>query len=235
MSFSTWPTTRELLDVFTEEVTQCGGRVITPYDDGERLYARAILPEVREVAPRDGVQGGVAVRGVVGEVRVHPYVFRQVCSNGAIWAQSLQTRRIVYADDWAASEPDEGVIPLLREAVRACCSREAFTRSAAEMSATRARPGDPDFLEDLLLQVFGHSRVPAHFVRDILSRFERARDRSQFGLMNAVTSVARDTAHPELRWSLEELGGGIAALRPPVRRSGDAAEREPVETAGCIA
>jgi hypothetical protein len=29
--------------------------------------------------------------------------------------------------------------------------------------------------------------------------------------MNAVTSVARDTADPEVRWPLEEMGGGICA------------------------
>jgi hypothetical protein len=233
MSFSTWPTTQELLDVFTAEVTECGGRVINPYDDGRRLYARAVLPEVREVAPGDGVQGGVAMRAVVGEVRVHPYVFRQVCSNGAIHAEALQTRRILQADDWPSPEPDEEVIPLLREALRACCSREAFTRSATEMGAARAAAADPDFLQDILLQLASIPGMPAGMIRDILSRMERERDRSRFGLMNAVTSAARDTRDPELRWGLEELGGGIPALRTPVRHSGgSAAGRDALVLAG---
>jgi len=43
--------------------------------------------------------------------------------------------------------------------------------------------------------------------------------------MNAVTSVARDTRDPELRWRLEELGGGIPAmLVPDPDDSGEAVE-----------
>jgi hypothetical protein len=235
MSFNTWPTTQELLDVFTAEVTECGGRVINPYDDGIRLYARAVLPQVREVGPQDRVQGGVAMRAVEGEVRLHPYVYRQVCSNGAIAAQALATRRIVYADDWPSAEADEGVLPLLREAVRACCGREAFARSALDMRATRFSQADPDFQEGLLLQLFTLAGVTPEMVRDILSRFERERDRSRFAMMNAVTAAARDTRDPELRWGLEELGGGIPAVRPPARGTGGTtAKREAVAMAGAV-
>jgi hypothetical protein len=41
--------------------------------------------------------------------------------------------------------------------------------------------------------------------------------------MNAVTSVARDTRDPELRWRLEELGGGVPiAVRPRSPRPDEA-------------
>ncbi len=43
----------------------------------------------------------------------------------------------------------------------------------------------------------------------IMDRFNEQGDNSRFGLMNAVTSVARDTRDPDLRWRLEELGGGV--------------------------
>jgi hypothetical protein len=45
----------------------------------------------------------------------------------------------------------------------------------------------------------------------IVERFTLGRDRSAFGLLNAVTSVARDTRDPETRWRLEELGGTMPA------------------------
>ena len=41
--------------------------------------------------------------------------------------------------------------------------------------------------------------------------------------MNAVTSVARDTREPELRWRLEELAGGIAAHIEPAPTGDDTA------------
>jgi len=59
------------------------------------------------------------------------------------------------------------------------------------------------------------SRMPSgirdQVVGQILERFLGEGDHSRFGLMNAVTSVARDTPTPELRWNLEELGGGVPA------------------------
>jgi hypothetical protein len=59
-----------------------------------------------------------------------------------------------------------------------------------------------------------------------MERFFQEADRSRFALMNAVTSVARDTRDPEVRWRLEELGGGILAGRTPVLQLDDgAAER----------
>ena len=51
--------------------------------------------------------------------------------------------------------------------------------------------------------------IAAQLLDSIRGRYTASRDRSRFGLMNAVTSVARDTRDPELRWRLEELGGGI--------------------------
>jgi hypothetical protein len=142
----------------------------------------------------------------------------------------------VYAEDWPSFEPDGGVLPVLREAVRACCSKEAFSQSAREMAAARTRAADADYLHDLLFQLLSMPGVPPEMVHDILRRYEQSQDRSRFGVMNAVTSAARDTRDPELRWGLEELGGGIPALRPPVRRTGGTgARREAVEMAGSIA
>jgi hypothetical protein len=52
-------------------------------------------------------------------------------------------------------------------------------------------------------------------LRQIASRFFEDPARSQFALANAVTSVARDTRDPELRWRLEEFGGGLLTARTP--------------------
>lgn len=46
-------------------------------------------------------------------------------------------------------------------------------------------------------------------------RFFGEADLSRIGLMNAVTSVARDTRNPEMRWGLEKLGGEIPAALVP--------------------
>ncbi len=65
------------------------------------------------------------------------------------------------------------------------------------------------------------SRLPARgdaarLLCDVMDRFINDADPSRFGLMNAVTSVARDTSDPEMRWRLEELGGAIPAGQHPI-------------------
>ena len=64
-----------------------------------------------------------------------------------------------------------------------------------------------------MLQRHGMNRL-LHLV---LERFTAGRERTRFGLMNAVTSVARDTSDPDDRWRLEELGGEIGARILPRR------------------
>jgi hypothetical protein len=219
------PTTRQLTDCFTEEITGAGGRLHDAYDDGRRLFLRATVPATWDVRPRDKVQGGVALRTTDREVLVHPYVFRQVCKNGAIVAQAIQTRRVDRVEDTPFADPEEAAREVLAEvaaAVRECCAEEIFTdytdrlRSACEIEA------------DMILQVVPYlARLPqgvaAQVLADVDARFRKDRDRSLFGLMNAVTATARDTHDPELRWRLEELGGGIPALVEPRDLPGGAA------------
>ncbi|HKI31285.1 MAG TPA: hypothetical protein VKA46_05425 [Gemmataceae bacterium] len=210
MSFDDHLTTAHVHTLFADEVQAAGGTVSDTFDDGRRLFARSVLPAVAEVQPGDRVQGGVAIRACQGQVWVHPYVFRQVCRNGAIVAHAVQTRHLADLDSLPADEADEAV----REAVRCCCAAEAFTTAAAEMR--NAVGADIDVVLNLMpfLSRLGGSNS-SQFLGEILGRFFGDADRSRFGLMNAVTSLARDTRDPEVRWRLEEFGGGVPVLRAP--------------------
>jgi hypothetical protein len=151
------------------------------------------------------LQGGVALRASEQDVWVHPYVFRLVCRNGAIMAHAVQTRHIEGHEFTTPEVAATGV----RLAVQACCAEDAFTVAAEKMRS--AREAEADIALNLLPVL---SRLPAdvgnHIIRAIMERFVQEVDRSRFALMNAVTSVARDTPDPEIRWYLEELGGGIS-------------------------
>ncbi len=203
---------------FTEEIAVQQGSVIDTFEDGERLFLRSLLPQrVDEVRPKDQVQGGVALRSNGNDVFLHPYVFRVVCTNGAIMAQATQTRHLA---DLPLLAPEEA-LPMLREAVEACCEPEAFTTAVRDMRSAAARAVDFGLTVLPLL-----SRLPAasrmQVMQEVLGRWSAAGDTSAFGLMNAVTALARDTRDPELRWDLEELGGAIAALRPATVSPGSA-------------
>lgn len=212
MSRTLYPPTDHIREVFAEEIAAAGGTVREVFHDGRRLFARSVVPGVCEVRPRDRVQGGVALRTRDTAVCVHPYVFRQVCSNGAIMAEAVQTTRIERVDGDDPHAVAE-VVFQLREAVQACCASEAF---AASVSAMRSAS---ELQADMMLHMLAMlSRLPNHqgdrILVEIMDAFEKERDRSAFGLMNAVTAVARETRDPETRWRLEELGGGMAARLP---------------------
>jgi hypothetical protein len=211
------PTTRQLRNCSTQEISDAGGQVLDVFDDGTRLFLRSILAATWEVRPKDGFQGGVALRTTEREVLVHPYVFRQVCRNGAIVAQAIQTRRVDRVEETPFADPEEAVREALAEvaaAVQECCAPEIFAeftnqlRTACELEA--------DLVIQLAPQLVGLPRqVAAQLFADIDRRFTKEGDRSLYGLTNAVTVAARDTRDPEMRWRLEEIGGGIPALLEP--------------------
>ena len=211
-------TTQAIRDVFSEEINAVGGTVSDTFDDGDRLFTRSILPPVHEVRPKDRMQGGVALRATAQEIRVHPYLFRQVCRNGAIIAQAIQTRQIELEN---VSPPNvTEVVIELREAIRECCSPEVFSSNVDAMRTASER--EADFALQLLPML---SRLPqshaSRLITEIMKRFGAEKDHSALGLVNAVTSLARETSDPEMRWELEELGGGIPALLRPSPRVDD--------------
>jgi hypothetical protein len=209
MSLANSLTTACVLEGFSEEIAGLGGHVKDSFDDGDRLFVRSILPAVEEVRTDDRLQGGVALRASGEAVCVHPYVFRLVCKNGAIMAHAIASRRISVE---LGRDPEEAVHEM-REAVRACGGAEVFggslqeIRSAGDIQADLALNMLP-----LLARMRGHGN--GLLVQEILKRFFEDGDRTRFGFMNAVTSVARDTVDPQVRWNLEELGGGIPVDAP---------------------
>jgi len=217
--FLDWePDTSTLREVFEEEVSAAGGSVTSQFAGGGRLFLRAILPELAgEVRRGDRFQGGVALRTRESEVLVHPYTFRLVCGNGAILAWAVDTRRVARVEAGSPSEEVLSVTEDVREAVRACCLPQAFQEGLAGMrSALEAEADQVLALLSMLLESGGMEGGIAEILfRQIEARFRRAEDRSRYGLMNAVTSVARDTSDPGRRWNLEELGGAIAAWNSP--------------------
>ncbi|HZT42559.1 MAG TPA: hypothetical protein VFA07_10215 [Chthonomonadaceae bacterium] len=211
--------------IFLAETEAAQGKVKDTFEDGSRLYIRSILPEIREVRKKDPVQAGVALRATAQDVWIHPYIFRQVCKNGAIMAHALQTRHIARLD----LLPPEEATTSLREAIRSCSCEEAFTEAVEGMRTATERAVDFAIQSLALLARIEPAALRGQIMGDILSRYFEAGDHSQFGLMNAITASARDTSDPETRWQLETSGGGVlACLRHNPVRDDRAAEVLPV-------
>jgi hypothetical protein len=211
--------TSTLMNVFAEEIARHSGRVADTFDDGDRLFTRSVLPMVDEVKAKDRVQAGVALKATAELLCVYPYVFRQVCRNGAIMAFSMGARRFVRSEEQA---PEEEILSV-REAIGVCCAEDLFTDSVARIRSSRE--GKADLALTLLPHISRLGSGSSQILRAIVERFFGEGDQSRFGLMNAITSVARDRRNPDERWELEELGGGVGAKVPPSSPDDPLAER----------
>jgi hypothetical protein len=207
------PAAPEILEALEHEVRDLGGTVPDVYAEGDLLFARAVLPAVAEPRPGDRIHGGVAVRTHDTEILVHPYSYRVVCTNGAIAAFATGSRVVERVEVAAPTDVINAVLEELRIAIRIAAAPTAFDATVAAMRAAAQREADVMLL---LMPLLPHMPpgMRASLVRTIVQRFEVARDVSVLGLINAVTSVARDTSDPETRWRLEELGGGMLARLP---------------------
>ena len=138
MSFQGRLLTSEIATIFAEEIAAQGGTVTDTFDDGARLFQRAVLPDEREVQHRDRVQGGVALRATDDDVWIHPYVFRKVCSNGAIIARAIQTRHIERSEFVSYDDAEVELAGAVREAIRDCCAPEAFENATEAIRSSNA-------------------------------------------------------------------------------------------------
>lgn len=196
--------------IFTDEMEDQSGDVTDTFNDGVRLFMRSVLPQSDLVKRQDCVQAGVALKATLQDVCIYPYVLREVCSNGFILARSLQAKRIVFAE-LDAPELAEDV---LHESIVACCRPETFNNFVRAVRSSANEEID-HALTILSWMALLRARFSHAVTGQILSRFIAENDRSRFGLLNAVTSTARDSSDPEQRWRLEEFGGEIAVSRTP--------------------
>ncbi len=190
--------------VYLEEIEGVGGEMANCFEDDSRLFIRSVLPRLREVAPRDIVQGGVALRVISQDITVCPYVFRQVCTNGAILAHVVDTQQVSQSAGLTVAENES----MLRGAIQKSCADQVFAAVTDQLRLAGQTPAD------LALSLLPHlDKLPRELaqrvVDDVFNKWMKGPDRSQYGLMNTITALARDTADPQQRWTLEALGGEI--------------------------
>ena len=206
----------ELRGIFVEEVAAAGGDMLDAYETDRYLVARAKRPALRDVQAGDSLQGGVAIRACDGDVCVNPFVYRLICRNGAIMALALEARRMRASDFLSPTELEDS----LRGAVRSCCAEHVLASQVEAIRKTRASRAD---LAIMMMPFLSRHRDAMGILRMVFERFMGEDDHSTYGLMNAITSVARDTRDPDTRWRLEELGGGVPSFKPaPTRPTGAA-------------
>ena len=210
--------TQEVLEAFREQVSAREGKITETFHQSGQLFVRSVFPQTQEIRARDKVQGGIALRATETVAWVYPYVFRLVCKNGAIMAHAAEGREIPNLDRLPTFE----AVSLVREAVESCCQKNAFTTAAEQMRTAAQHP--IDVILTMMPFLARLSAIGPEVARQIYEQFFHDDDRTRYGLMNAVTAVARDTRDHVARWRLEELGGQIAFVKPDEPVLDDGAE-----------
>ena len=138
-------------------------------------------------------------------------------------AQAVATKHVMNTEHVSPIEMEID----LRESLHMCIQEQDFGGYAEKMKRARGLFPDPR------LTLMPHlSRLPADQASEILEvihkRFTAGADESRYGLINAVTSLARDTRNPELRWSLESIGGELMVTSTPAPSGAGSGELEVV-------
>jgi hypothetical protein len=211
MLFKEGLTTARVLAVFAEEVSARRGEVTQTFDDGERLFSRAVLPHVAEVGRGDQVRGGVAIKATGDGVWLYPYTFRRICSNGAIAACTLEERPIA---DPHLQQP-ELVLEAVRSTVEACCKPEVFTRAVGDM-----RKGREAAATDLLLRILPLLSRSSDLVSGLIERSVREKKAPD---TNTPQATALEVLESEAILSalMPALFRRSAQPRPPAPHHGD--------------
>jgi hypothetical protein len=203
------PSASDIAAVFEQECRERGAAGVDCYQNDGRLIARAVFGPARAVRPGDEIRGGVAIRVEGAEVVVHPFTWRQVCTNGAIAPLVHGSHRIerLEVDVATVSAAFTGaVVEELRSAIAICADPALLGETVDSMrSATDA---DGALAITVLTHLLHAVNEPQRqMLTAILDRHAAGGDPSAYGLFNAVTSLGRDTSEPDLRWRLELLGG----------------------------
>lgn len=227
------PSAGDVGAIFADEVAALGGTVVDVVEQCGWLFGRALIGDSEDVTPGDTIYGGVGIHVHGPEVRVHGYTHRKVCSNGAMGVVPGEVFRVERAPAGTPVELVTSVHASIRAAVRQCVGSPTFFQAIVRMRlATEVEASQSMYaLPQLLLGMAVHA-PPAwreQVLREVMQRHMGGRDRSLFGLLNAVTSTARDEEDPARRWALEELGGQVLVGGTRARRV--QAGRAPVERA----
>jgi len=186
----------------------------------KRMYLKVVNHRITtEIVPGDIVQSGLLISNSetgLGSVSVMPLVYRLVCKNGMIAADSGQRKfhsgRVNEADGdheiyrtETIQADDKAFIMKLQDIVRATADAVQFERIVSVMkTGTTARiTGGVQEVVELASKAYG---IQEHEQKGVLNYLIQGGDLSLYGLANAVTHEAQDVKSYDRSTELEMVG-----------------------------
>jgi len=193
-----------------------------------KLYMQLISPKVEgEVRPGDVVQAGIILQNSevgAASLSVKPLVYRLVCTNGMIAQTSSKAYRhlggrlevaaegsLQILSDETRQAQDKATVLAVRDIIDHYTGAAGFAEVLGELREAADAPvmGDPEAAVEVLARTQGLLESESTLV---LRSFLEDRDRTRWGLANAVTALANDHADYDRAVELEAMGGAVMAL-----------------------
>lgn len=207
-----------------------GAQIMSADITESKLYIKAVLPKIEgEVSKGDVVQAGIAISNSevgMGALTIQPLVYRLICLNGAIFADSKFSARHVGArkgdmgDNFAhlltaeTLNAEEKALSLrIRDVINGSFSEAIFTQRLDLMRKAKGEKLDqnPVDVVEILSKRHGLNDLEK---TGVLQRLIEGADLSRYGLHNAVTNMAQAVDSYDRATELETLGGNILTLAP---------------------
>jgi hypothetical protein len=185
------------------------------------LYLKAIDRTLTDsVREGDIICGGLIIRNSevgASALRVEPFILRRVCGNGLILEQSLkkihlgrQTMKIgeIHWSEETRELEDRVLWAKVRDIIRATFDKRIFQSWVERLrESTKVEIKRPI---EAVNNIVGHLGLSEEQKQRLLMHFSEP---TKYGLVNAVTNLAREMKDVEEQVRLEELGGRILASK----------------------
>lgn len=188
----------------------------------ERMHVKATVPHLRQ----DIVDGDTVIPGIVisnsevgkGSLRVEPFLYRLVCSNGMIGQRALTRVHLgseLDALDGLLSEAtlakyQEATIAIVEDTIKGVFDPVELDKWMTDLrEGTRRQLEKPTEAVDWTAKRFSLGKT---LTESVLDEFVKGGDSTQWGLANAITAVARQVDNPDDQVDLERIGGEVAVL-----------------------
>jgi len=187
------------------------------------LYIKAIDRTLTDtIKEQDIVYGGLVIRNSevgASALRIEPFIFRKVCSNGLILPKTLKKihlgRQITEIEDidWSDETKeleDKAFWSKVRDVIRATFDKQTFQSWVEKLKeSTKVEIKKP---MEAVNNIVGHLGLSEEQKQKLLMHFSEP---TKYGLINAVTNLASQTKNVDEQIKLEEFAGQI--LQSPLK------------------
>jgi hypothetical protein len=217
-----------ILPVFADRGAQVESSELTE----TRLYLKATLPTMTATITGSRQKGDIVTAGLVvsnsevgaGALRIEPMIYRLVCLNGMIAADSTLRKYHVgkaadgdgvfeYLSTETRQADDKAFWLKARDVVRAAFNEVVFNALVKKIEdATQERIGTK--LETFVEDVTERFTLPEGTREGILRYLIEGGDLSRWGAVNALTAASQDVESYDLATEMERAGGKVLELAP---------------------